>query len=440
MDIGHIDFSQPIGIFGAGVTGKAVAQFCKLRRLDHIVFDENGGEEFSENWAKKYRLIIKSPSFTASHSWVRMAHDCGCVCLSELDLAYNFWCGRVVAVTGTNGKTTVTKLLTHALRSVGQRAVACGNIGETFIEMVDSSANAPGVWAVVEVSSFQMDGSMLLRPNYVLWTNFAADHLEIHGSLRNYFDCKANLIRNVIGGSDAYGRCFVGESVDKFCRQLAVSDVLGKYCVCSTDDPRARAMASAINTPVENCALVRKFWQHNGLSMDGLQNAVMTFELPPHRLQIAGKVRSPDGKIVEFWDDSKATNFHALNSALASFDRRVILVAGGKAKGEAVDDFLKIVNGRVKALLLIGDTGRQLFDAVTADQMLSFHISCKLFAREESMAKTIGNVVDYAFSVASDGDIVLLSPGFSSLDWFKNYEERGILFKDSVLCLSSKNK
>ncbi|MDR2776953.1 MAG: UDP-N-acetylmuramoyl-L-alanine--D-glutamate ligase [Puniceicoccales bacterium] len=432
-----------IGILGYGVTGKAVIQFCEKRRIPYKVFNESGSrdEQFSEEEAKKCHLIVRSPSFTLSHEWTKLAMATGCYCVGELDLASCFWHGKIVAITGTNGKTTTTEFVAHALQTHGQKVVTCGNIGRPFIEIVDSGINEHDAWAVVEVSSFQMDGGILFRPDYVLWTNFADDHLDVHVGIREYFNCKANLLRNAKTPNGPQKHCFVGQSVHDFCKNLQVTDIFGKYTICSKFDLLPPESALNIRTQQENFALAQKFWISSDFPIRRLQEAALTFKIPPHRLQIVAKVKRRNSqtgkeKEVEFWNDSKATNFHALNAALASFDKKVILIAGGKSKDEPLEKFQKIVAGRIKALLLIGETGKILYQAMDTSLVKNLGVTYKFFPNDRNLKKLMVDIVEYAFDIAVDGDVVLLSPGFSSLDWFKDYADRGKFFENGVLCLN----
>ncbi|MDR1233521.1 MAG: hypothetical protein LBJ75_04685, partial [Puniceicoccales bacterium] len=140
------------------------------------------------------------------------------------------------------------------------------------------------------------------------------------------------------------------------------------------------------------------------------------------------------------WNDSKATNFHALNAALASFNKKVILIAGGKSKDEPLENFQKIVAGRIKVLLLMGETGKILYQAMEMSLVKNPKVPCKFFPNDGDLEKLMAHIVEYAFAIASDGDVVLLSPGFSSLDWFEGYAERGKFFENGVLCLNLQNK
>jgi UDP-N-acetylmuramoylalanine--D-glutamate ligase len=374
-----------------------------------------------------------------------MARACGCTCTTELEMAARFWRGKIVAITGTNGKTTTAEFVAHALRSCGEIAIACGNIGDTFIGAVDLPANCPDAWAVVEVSSFQMDGSVAFRPDYVLWTNFANDHLDVHRNIGEYFNCKANLIRNIRAPHNPRTHCFVGESVHDFCDRLCVADVLGKYSLCTSRDAPPEGSALDIAPQRENFAIAQKFWEYIRFPMEALRKAAAEFRLPPHRLQLVAKASAADGacnttKTVEFWNDSKATNFHALNAALGAFQKKVILIAGGKSKNEPLEEFLNVIRGKVRAILLIGESGKALHGLIAADGELGSGTICESFELGDGAENLMHRVVGRAFSLCRNGEIVVLSPGFSSLDWFKSYEERGKFFENSILCLKLVNK
>ncbi|MDR3273854.1 MAG: UDP-N-acetylmuramoyl-L-alanine--D-glutamate ligase [Puniceicoccales bacterium] len=431
-----------VGIFGCGVSGKAVRKWCVRHGVDHSIFDENGGEIFSNSIAGYFDLIVRSPSFLDDHPWVIMAFKNGVPCIGELDLAANFWKGRIIAVTGTDGKTTTVEFLKHSLCNIGHQAVAVGNIGLPFVSVIDDAINVPNSWAVVEVSSFQAQLLQIMHPDYVLWTNFAPDHVDNHHSLHSYFKSKNKLVE-MAKFCDAR-HVFIGVSVRNYAKnypefsQLSNASVCWKYC----DIPRD----SCLNIPVqwENFALVEKFWQTCNLGLDKLRASAETFRLPKHRLQKICSVEKTDsssGKFnVEFWNDSKATNFHSFKAAMDSFDRKLILIAGGKSKGEEIGQYIEVFLEKIKTLLLIGETGRTIFDALNGNNFIKMFEYCKFFGDNRSDSLTImRNAVKFSFSVADAEDVVLLCPGFSSLDMFSGYDQRGCLYEECVEGLKEMN-
>jgi UDP-N-acetylmuramoylalanine--D-glutamate ligase len=199
-----------------------------------------------------------------------------------------------------------------------------------------------------------------------------------------------------------------------------------------------------IKTQRENFALIESFWKANNFPNDVLKDSAKSFTLPQHRLQKIATIKKKcnDNKLekIDFWDDSKATNFHAMKGALESFGKPVILIAGGKSKNEPIENFIKIIDGKVKSLFLIGDSGQELYDYILSNKNLSSKIKIMVFYKNMPKEKIMQNLVEQAYLQASDGDIVLLSPGYSSLDMFSSYNERGNFFVKNVLCLNSDNK
>ena len=437
--------AHKIGMLGNGVTGKAVKLLCnKLgKQCDIFSEQEDGISKFDKNIAKNYDLIVNSPGFMPSHSWIKIANESGNPCISELDFASSVWEGKIVAITGTDGKTTMTEFLTYALKKYGIDAYKCGNIGVAFSEIV-ANHNAKGAWAIVEVSSFQMSNTNYMAPDFVLWTNFDKDHLDVHEDLKDYFLCKWKLIKAANKKDPVYGRCFVGPSVESFAKKLDIprSDI--KYSIASEYKLLPKSSPLNVKTQRENFALIESFWKTNNFPNDVLEDSAISFTLPPHRLQKIATIEKKcnDNKLerIDFWDDSKATNFHAMKGALESFDKPVILIAGGKSKNEPIENFIKIIDGKVKSLFLIGDSGQELYDYILSDKELSSKIKIMVFCKNMPKEKIMQNLVEQAYLQASDGDIVLLSPGYSSLDMFSNYDERGNLFVKNVLCLNSNNK
>src|SRR5579871_1075051 len=224
MSLAAPDFLQPllakpVAVLGAGVSGRAVAGLLGRIGARSVLFDQKGGEGIAADFvsaAQGHSLVVFSPGFAPGHPWLAAARAAGATCLGELDFAALFWPGRVLAITGTNGKTTLTEFLTHALRSIGRDARATGNIGHPFSQLVtEGNGDRANTTAVCEVSSFQAETLKYFRADATLWTNFAEDHLERHGTMENYFAAKWNLV-----GHTPSGTVFAGSSAVRFAEEF----------------------------------------------------------------------------------------------------------------------------------------------------------------------------------------------------------------------------
>lgn len=412
----------PVAVLGGGVSGRAVLGLLEKIEATGVLFDEKQAgarSNFTATDAAAHRLVIFSPGFAPDHRWLMTARSCGCLCLGELDFAALFWRGTVLAITGTNGKTTLTEFLTHALRQVKREAYATGNVGHSFSQLVAEQSG--GVFddvAVCEVSSFQSETFVHFRADATIWTNFAEDHLERHAGLRGYFDAKWRLLDRTVGGV-----VLVSSSVQKYAsglgRQLPMD-----ACVQTDDQPADVLLSGTIfeHYPQrENFILAAAWWRHAGLPETTLYAAAQSFKLGRHRLASVGQLKG-----VTFWNDSKATNFHAVEAALAGFGAPALVIFGGRAKGGDIAAFVGRVAPRVKHAFLIGETKHTLAEACAARQVA--HTVCA----------TLEYAVQKAAAQAVEGDHVLLSPGFASFDMFKSYEDRGDQFEKLVGALGAK--
>ena len=404
---------RPVAIFGAGVSGRGVRSLLAALGAEAVVYDARE-LEFTAGTAGRHALVVFSPGFPPEHPWLRLARAGGCVCLSEIDFASLCWRGRIVAVTGTNGKTTLTEFLTHALAGLGREAVATGNIGHSFSQVTaEAGGGEAAVTAVCEVSSFQAETLRYFHAEAALWTNFAEDHLERHDGLAAYFDAKAELV----GRSDVV---FAGSSVRAYARQHPLGrDLEARFVWVNTEgqpaDPRLAGTPFADYPQRENFLLAAAWWRASGLDESGLYAAARTFRLGQHRL---AQVAEIDG--ITYWNDSKATNFHAVEAALRRFPDPVLLIAGGKAKGGDLAAFIRRITPRVRRIFLIGETAL-LLAAACADTGLP-HAVCS----------NLADAVRRATEAAAPGSHVLLSPGFASFDQFRSYEDRGQQFETLV--------
>jgi len=406
----------PVAVLGGGVSGRAVLALLEKIEAQGTLFDEKqegAHKDFTPVDASAHRLVVFSPGFRPDHRWLVTARVSGCVCLGELDFAALFWRGTVIAITGTNGKTTLTEFLTHALHAVKRDAHATGNVGYPFSQLVvDEFGGVFDDVAVCEVSSFQSETFVHFRADAALWTNFAEDHLERHPGLRGYFEAKWRLLDRTVGGV-----VLVGSSVHKYA--LEVGRVLPAEACVATEDQAADVLLSGTifeHYPQrENFILAAAWWRHAGLAETALYAAAHTFKLGRHRLARVAQKRG-----VNFWNDSKATNFHAVEAALAGFAAPVLLILGGRAKGGDIGAFVGRIAPRLKHTFIIGETQHTLAEACAARHV------------PHTLCATLAEAVQKAAAHAVENDHVLLSPGFASFDMFKSYEDRGDQFEQLV--------
>ena len=415
---------QPVAILGGGVSGIGVCSLLATLGAESVIYDVKG-TALTPKLARNHRLVVFSPGFPPEHPWLALARAAGCECQNELDFASLFWRGSIIAITGTNGKTTLTEFLTHALRSTGRRAYATGNIGYSFTQLVgETQGGTADCIAVCEVSSFQAETLRVMRPDATLWTNFAEDHLERHPTLESYFGAKWNLVARTRdrpgkpARADArHSALFLGSSVQRFAQKFdrPIPEGSGVDSEHQPLDERLGGTPFADYPQRENFLLAAAWWRASGLPMGQLYDAANSFVIGRHRM---ARVVEHEG--VVYWNDSKATNFHAVEAALARFSAPVVLIAGGKAKGGDLAGFVHRIAPRVKHAVLIGETSVEL-----AFQFSAFrvgHTSCV----------SLAEAVRRAAEVAQSGDNVLLSPGFASFDMFRGYADRGEQFEQLV--------
>lgn len=408
---------QPVAVFGGGGSGQAVDTLLARLGAAGVVYDERPGvgaaRTFGPEEAARHRLVVFSPGFPPGHAWLAAARSAECTCLGEMDFASLFWPGRIIAITGTNGKSTLTAFLAHALVAAGEDASQAGNIGFPFSRLIlfRPDAGAASV-AVCEVSSFQAETMLHFRADALLWTNFAEDHLERHPGLPAYFEAKWNLLGRVPAKA-----VFAGASVQRFAVAFGRSLPAGAAVASegAGPDPRLEGTAFAAYPQRENFLLAQAWWRQDGRADAELYAAARTFKPERHRL---ARVGEHDG--VAFWNDSKATNFHATEAALGTFPGRVQLIAGGRSKGGDAAGFVRRIAPRVGRVWLIGETRGELAAL------------CAAAGVPYTVCATLEEAVRGAAGTAGPGGHVVLSPGFASFDMFRSYADRGDQFEQIV--------
>lgn len=407
--------SRPVAVLGAGVSGQGVRALLAALGAKGVLYDEKPAADarnvFTKKEAAQHGLVVFSPGFVPGHPWLATARAAACACLGELDFASLFWPGELLAITGTNGKTTLTEFLAQALTAAGRPAHATGNVGYPFSRCVVEQAGRARV-AVCEVSSFQAETLQHLRPTATLWTNFAEDHLERHPGLQAYFAAKWRLVERTPPEA-----LFVGSSVPPFAEKFGRA-LPAAACLPTEGQPGDAQLAGTVFAGYpqrENFLLAAAWWRHAGLPGAALHAAARDFALGQHRLTRVGERRG-----VTFWNDSKATNFHAVEAALATFAAPVLWIGGGKSKGGDLAGFVRRIARKVRQAFLIGETQPVLA------------IFCRAYRVPATLCATLDEAVRAAYALATPGEHILLSPGFASFDMFRNYEDRGLQFEKIV--------
>ncbi|MBE2213892.1 MAG: UDP-N-acetylmuramoyl-L-alanine--D-glutamate ligase [Opitutaceae bacterium] len=416
--LGHL-LRRPAAIFGAGVSGRGAAGLIGALGGSSVIYDRASDRpqlrEFGASQAAGHGIVVLSPGFPPSHPWVQVARAAGCEILGELDLAALAWPGEIIAITGTNGKTTLTELLTHALRHVGRDARAVGNVGIAFCDAWRTPATRESI-AVCEVSSFQAETLRFFEATAALWSNFAEDHLERHLTMEGYFRAKYTLVKRTRGRV-----VFHGPSVHSAAREFSCELPVDR-CVPFEGiavDARLEPTVFGRAPQRENFLLLRALWRHLGLDEEKLIEAVLSFRLGGHRLARVAEIRG-----AAFWNDSKGTNFHAVEAALGGFERPVLWIGGGRAKGGDIAAFAGRIAPRLRRAFVIGETRDILAE------------SFRRLAVPVVVCDSLRDAVVQARDAAVAGDHVLLSPGFASFDMFKGYDDRGRQFEAIVADLA----
>ena len=400
--------SSPVAIFGRGVSGQGVAKLLSKLEWKFNFYDIQE-VEFSEEAAKISSMVITSPGFPADHPWIRLAHKSNLTVVGELDFASTLIDNEVVAVTGTNGKTSLVTFLAHLWKRLGKSVVCAGNVGTSLSEVVvDGLDSQTSIF--LEVSSFQAAKLKFLKPSSLLWTNFSSDHLDYHKNLEKYFLAKFNLCKRLRSdGNFICGRSVVEFGGEKRLKVEANPEVVDCSRLSSLNIKEDHFFSSPAQR--ENLSIAYAYAESKGIKKTEFEKAIQDYQPEPFRLSKVGVLEE-----VSFWNDSKATNFSAVLSACKNFRERIIWIGGGKEKGDELQIFSSQMKEYLIQAFLIGEVAEKL----------------AILLRKESISVTVCNTlkdaVGQAFSVAKRGTSIVFSPGFASFDMFTSYLERGNLF------------
>jgi UDP-N-acetylmuramoylalanine--D-glutamate ligase len=445
-------------VVGLGKSGVASALFLKARGaqvtvsdskpqdqlgeeipvlLDHGITVETGGH--GERTFRGQDLIVVSPGVPTDAAPLAQARALGEPVIGEIELASLFLPGPIVAITGSNGKTTTTTLAGEILAAGGRSTVVGGNIGTPAISLVERVT--PDTVVVLEVSSFQLETIQTFRPKIAVILNITPDHLDRHRTFAAYTDAKARIFENQHSGDFAVlnaddPTCVklasrTGAEVFWFSRKKEVEQGActqeGRILFRDSGGQREIMLVSEIPLKgahnVENVLAAVCVGALMGCQPEQIRQAVRAFKAVEHRLEYVATIRS-----VEYYNDSKATNVDATIKALESFPANIHLILGGKDKDSDYAQLNDLLRQRVKRVYTIGAAAPKIEAQIAASKGGG--------AAEIVHAETLEVAVRRAAAAAQPGDVVLLAPACASFDQFRNYEHRGKVFKEIVRALA----
>jgi UDP-N-acetylmuramoylalanine--D-glutamate ligase len=444
-----MDFTgRKIVIIGMGKTGIATARFlgnqgAKVVVTDEKQFDQWGGEfkqiagekwlevgDYNARVLEGADMVVPSPGVPPNSDLLVEAQKKNIPVVSEIELAYWFLKVPVIAVTGTNGKTTTTTLLGEILQRSGKKVFVGGNIGTPLIEYAETSQKDDFI--VAEISSFQLQWIEKFHPFIAILLNITCDHINYHGSFADYRRVKAGIFANqtktdwaILNAADQEQDGIADATYAQIVK-FSSKDVLSTGIFIKDNDivlilpgfNEEKYPLGIINLPglhnVENVMAAIMTARLCGCSQKDIIAAVRAFSGLPHRIEFAGERNS-----IKFYDDSKGTNVGSVLRALETFTQPVILLLGGRDKDGDFESLKPLLKKKTKKVILFGEARDRIASLIGED----IPVLKKAGLRE---------AIQSAYKDAQSGDVVLLSPGCASFDEFANYKDRGNFFKDVV--------
>ena len=439
---------KKIVVIGMGKTGIATARFLGKQGAKVIVTDEQPidqwGSEFEQIAKEKWLeigdyntriltgacIVVPSPGVPPGNDLLVEAQKKNIPVISEIEMAYRFLKVPVIAVTGTNGKTTTTTLLGEILKYSGKKTFVGGNIGTPLIEYVEGSQKDDFI--VAEISSFQLQWIEKFRPFIALLLNITCDHINYHGSFAEYRRIKTRVFANqtkadfaILNAADPEQEemdRIINAQVIKFSSKRALQKGIfikkNNIVLRIPGANEEQYPLSIINLPglhnAENVMAAIMAARLCGCSQENIIAAVAAFRGLPHRIEFAGEKNS-----IKFYDDSKGTNVGSVVRALETFAKPVILLLGGRDKDGDFETLKPLLAAKAKKVILFGEARDRIASLIGKDM--------------PALKKAkLREAIESAYKNAQPGDIILLSPGCASFDEFANYKERGNFFKDVV--------
>jgi len=442
--------SKRLVILGAGESGIGTALLAKQKGYEVFVSDgsaikanfqkelEDNGIAFESGKHSVDQIlnadeVMKSPGIPEKNEMVKAIRAKGIPVISEIEFGYRYkGISKIAAITGSNGKSTATSLLYHICQLVNDDVAMVGNIGFSFARQI---AVAPKSLYIIEVSSFQLDDIIHFKPDIAILLNITEDHLDRYEyKFENYIKSKFRIIENQTA-QDYFIYCIDDEVIVKHLELLttntnplpfSMKQEVKKGGYIKNDQMMLKIQEERVSMSIYDFALKGKHNAYNtmaasiaattlGIRKEKIREAVSNFHSLEHRMEFVATVRG-----VDFVNDSKATNVNSTWYALESMQKSTVLILGGVDKGNDYELIAELVKEKVKAIICMGTDNKKIIDFF-GDKVASIV--------EADSAK---KAVTAAFKLAEKGDVVLLSPACASFDLFKNYEDRGVQFKESV--------
>lgn len=445
------DFNNVL-VFGTGISGIAAVGLLKATKTNIILYDSNAnvdidktkeklGDNFSgqvilgelsDDIIKSIDLVVLSPGVPIDHDIVNTFRNLSVPIWGEVELAYFFEKGKVIAITGTNGKTTTTALVGEIFRSYYEKVFVVGNIGIPYTG--STLGTSEDSVTIAEISSFQLETTHKFRPRVSAILNLTPDHLDRHYTMENYSKVKMNITKNqleddicVINYDD---NLLVDLSKDIKCKKFYFSSSKVLDTGIYLDKDNIIYSSSNQKEIVCNVSELKILGKHNyenvmaavlmsiaaNIPMENIRRVIKDFKGVEHRIEYVATKNN-----VKYYNDSKGTNPEASIKAIESMQSPTLLIAGGFDKGSSYDEWIKAFKGKVKYLVLLGQTKDKIAQAARDNGFTNIII-----------VDTLEEAVEACALNAEAFDSVLLSPACASWGMFKDYEERGNLFKEYV--------
>ena len=445
-------FDGKVLVVGSGKSGIAATELLLSQEKAVILYDGNGSldkeeirgkvhsdrefeirlGDFREEWAKELSLAVLSPGVPTDLPFINRLREQGLTIWGEVELAYRFAKGRIAAITGTNGKTTTTALTGEIMKDYYSSVFVVGNIGIPYTST--AALTSEESVTVAEISSFQLETADAFHPQVSAILNITPDHLNRHHTMENYIKAKETITANQ-GASDACVLNYEDEVLREFGKSLHTKVIwfssarpmeeglwLDKEIIYDRRDGKTVKVCeiSELNLlgrhNYENVMAAVGISLEMGVPLSSIQKTLRRFTAVEHRIEF---VTEKNG--VAYYNDSKGTNPDAAIKGIQAMTRPTWLIGGGYDKDSEYEEWIRAFDGKVKGLVLIGATREKIRDAA---------LRCGF--TDSVFADTLEEAISYCTAHAVPGDAVLLSPACASWGMFKNYEERGRIFKDFV--------